>query len=123
MLLVRAAKEEPIETALKHSLLNGTDIGFPVPGSELKPLKTLLPSSGAISFVSDKPFGQDLEIEKFYHDAQSYLCPLVLNPKPGESIGLAFFSSAEIAQKRLEEIRYSWVIDWNHSKGLIRKSA
>jgi len=121
--LSKPALDPQISAELTWNLITGTDAGFPIPGSELEPIRKLLPTHGAISFVSDKPFGVDIEMEKFYYDLQNYLCPLILSTKAGEKTGLAIFSTAESAQNRLTEINYSWVINWANSKGIIRKNA
>lgn len=122
VVLSKPERDPEISSELTRNLLNGSDRGFPTPGAELEPIRKILPQSGSISFITDRPFGEDLEISKFYHDAQNYLCPLILNPQPGETVGLAIFSTPEIAQKRLHEIRYSWAINWGDSKGIIRKN-
>ena len=122
VLFGKSLSDPKIPPNLTNALLSGSDEGFPVPGSEIEPLRKLLPMRGAISFLSDKQFGVDVEMERFYHDTQNYLCPLILNPYPGEKIGIAIFSNPETAHQRLQEINYSWLVSLADSKGVAQKN-
>ncbi|OGW79825.1 MAG: hypothetical protein A3B72_04430 [Omnitrophica bacterium RIFCSPHIGHO2_02_FULL_45_28] len=104
---------------LLKSLFQGTDKGFIPLGNKLKSLKPLLPKTGVFSFITDDD--TSLQSKTLYREAQSSLCPLVLNWEPKEQLGILFCRNASTAEKRLKETGYEWLSKMNDSQGIVRK--
>jgi len=94
--------------ALAWHLLRANPYAFVVPASGLGPARSLLPGKGAVSLITDEPFGKEPKWTRFLHDAENFLCPVVINKKPEEKIAVVFCSTPEIAEKRLKETGYAW---------------
>ncbi|MFZ5801923.1 MAG: hypothetical protein ACOY3K_02265 [Candidatus Omnitrophota bacterium] len=118
ILLYRPVTERPIPQIL-HSLAEGGYEGYKLPGSDLAALKKWLPPSGALSFLLDRPYKEDVEDSKRYQDAQNYLAPLILNPRPEEPIGILYCSSNTAAAKRLRSLNYKMVFPIGPGKGIL----
>ena len=123
ILIVRVYKPVKLEPhpVMMEGLLTGSNQGYVIPGSELAPFKVILPSEGTLTFLTDHPFKDVVKEMEFYHRAQNYLCPLVLNPRPQETAGILYSQDDATAQKRLQETEYRMVARLAEGKGIIVK--
>lgn len=112
MVLIRS-EHPPIpkpHPLLLQNLLLGTDRGYQELGSQFLAFRNNLPAKGTVSFVMDyafSPYGSN--IEQIY-TAQSYLVPLVLNPNPGEPIGVFYCTTESIAQLKMLQFGYKPIL-------------
>ena len=104
------------------ALINDDPGTYPVPAGQLEPFKPHLPAHGIFSFIADVDHGKDKLLQFFFHDAQNFLCPLILNPRPEEQTAIIFCSTAEIAGRRMREFGYHWIKQLSPGKGIAAKS-
>lgn len=102
-------------------LITGTHQGIDVPGSDIAPLKNILPKKGRLAFLMGAPFGTDSDQTRRYTQYQNFLAPLLLNPRGGETAGIIFTSSDEIMNQRLNEEGYVLLHKITEGKAVIRK--
>ena len=111
----------PIQPVLFKTLLAGSNQGYVTPGYTLAPFKRFLGNAGTISLITDQPFGKNLEEEKFFHDAQNFLVPLLINPEPREVNAIVYCSSMETANRHVAETGYQWTALLSPGKGVAVK--
>ena len=110
--------------ALLKSFLAGTDEGYPALGSEFEPFQKWLPKGGVISFLTDQPHWEEsTEAATIYRNAQTSLCPLVLNQEPTEPIAIVYCKDRETAERRILETGYRWVAIIADGKGIAAKTS
>ncbi|MBI3306203.1 MAG: hypothetical protein HYZ84_00145 [Candidatus Omnitrophica bacterium] len=110
-----------LRTDVLRNLLQGFHQDYALPGSELEPFKKVLPAAEIVSFLTDHPFGKNLDEEKIFNDARLYLAPIILNPEPMERVAIVYCSSQEIADQRLAENGYQWAAVMTPGKGVAVK--
>jgi hypothetical protein len=106
-----------------RQLFKATAESYTLPGSELKPLKALLPPRGNFSLVTDKPYESNYATKEVFFIVQNYLTPRLVNPQPVEDRGLVFCSNHETAMARLAETGYRFERDFKDGKGIITKTS
>ena len=113
---------KPLDIQLRD-LFTGSRNSYITPGSQLSPIKKILPNEGAITLLTDHPYKQVTSETELAHDFQNYVCPLLLNSLPVEKTGIIYTESDEIAQKRLGEEGYQMIAQWDKGKGVIVKKS
>lgn len=100
------------------STLSGSNQGFRVLGHEFELYRPHLPPEGPVSFLMDFPFSPySATIDQLY-TAQAYLCPVVLNPNPGELGAIFHTSSAEVALRRSNETGYRLILPLGEGRAI-----
>ncbi len=113
---------EPASSANRSLFFETHPQRIPKIGSYLEPLAKVLPAKGAVSFLFEKPYQElDANTKEVLMTAQAYLCPLVLDPEPGQNIGFMVGSNREDTEARLKSSGYAWIMRTASGKGLIKK--
>lgn len=111
----------PLHPDLGRTIGEASNRGYIVPASPLEPLRPLLPRTGKVSFITDRPFEEDIQSMGIHHDAENFFAPLVINKVPEEPLAIVSCSDAATAAWRLEETGYAWIHPIDASKGLAGK--
>ena len=85
---------------------------------ELEALRTYVKDEPAVTFIMDKPFGSNIEDDRFFHDIRNVMVPTLLNPEKGERVAIIYCSTREIAEQRLEAVGYKWAIPLAGGRGI-----